>query len=336
MSNVSTFNEAELRELVRLDAGVVSAIEEGFRKLATGSVVMPAVMRLDIEEYNGEVDVKSAYLPGVEHLAIKVSSGFFDNQKRGLPSLSGLMILLSAETGLPQALLLDNGYLTDVRTAAAGAVAGNWLSREDSSSAGVIGTGAQASLQLEALLLVRPIERALVWGRDDGKSQRFAERMSERLGIEVSATASREELVRESDIVVTTTPSRETLVLAEWLQPGTHVTAMGSDAEHKNEIDPLALARADRYVCDSLNQCRALGELHHAVKAGAVPENAAFPELGEVIAGSMRGRSSPSEVTIADLTGTGAQDTAIAALAFARAVGSTPVGAGSKGVTPYA
>jgi ornithine cyclodeaminase len=330
--NVRILNESELKELVPLDGRAVEAVEEGFRLLATEKVVMPPVMRLDIREHNGEVDVKSAYLPGMESFAVKVSPGFFDNPAKGLPSLGGLMVLLSSTTGLLQALLLDNGYLTDIRTAAAGAVAAKRLSREDSRSAGIIGAGAQARLQLEALTLVRPIERALVWARRAEKAREYATDMSRRLGIEVSPAASAQQAVRESEVIVTTTPSREPLVRGEWLQPGAHVTAMGSDAEHKNELDPSVLVRADRYVADRLSQCRKLGELHHAVAAGVVPEDSSFPELGEVVAGKSSGRSGKEQVTVCDLTGTGAQDTAIAALAHARAVESTRDGAG-KGVT---
>jgi ectoine utilization protein EutC len=327
MPKVRLLDERSLRELVRLDLEVVDAIEECFRALARGGAVMPPVMRLDIADQagtpRGEVDVKSAYLPGRDNFAIKISPGFFDNPRRGLPSLNGLMVLLSSETGLLQALLLDNGYLTDIRTAAAGAVAARWLSRADSRSAAILGAGSQARLQLEALKLVRPLERALVWARRQEEAERYAREMTERLGIEVEPVGSAERAVAEADLVVTTTPSSEPLVRAEWLRRGVHVTSMGSDAEHKNELEPLVLVRADRYVSDRLSQCRVLGELHHAVVAGAVPEDSSFPELGEVISGAAAGRSDASQVTVCDLTGTGAQDSAIAALAFARAVGSS-------------
>jgi ectoine utilization protein EutC len=323
---VRLLDERSLRGLVRLDLEVVDAIEECFRALAQGDAVMPPVMRLDIADQGGatrgEVDVKSAHLPGSDNFAIKISPGFFDNPKRGLPSLNGLMVLLSSETGLLQALLLDNGYLTDIRTAAAGAVAARWLSRQDSRSAAILGAGSQARLQLEALTLVRPLERALVWARRQEEAERYAREMTDRLGIAVEPVGSAAKAVAEADVVVTTTPSSEPLVQAEWLGPGVHVTAMGSDAEHKNELDPKVLVRADRYVCDRLSQCRVLGELHHAVLAGAVPEDSSFPELGEVISRAAAGRSDASQVTVCDLTGTGAQDSAIAALAFTRAAGS--------------
>lgn len=319
MPEITILTERELSACVALDADAVACIEACFRTLATEAVVMPPILRLDIAEHRGEVDVKTAYLPGVPSFAIKISPGFFDNPKQGLPSVNGLMLLFSATTGLVKAVLLDNGYLTNVRTAAAGAVAAEWLARPDAQIAGVIGAGVQARLQLEALKLVRKIERALVFARDSEKARAFAETAGADLGLEIEVAASPEHLVRRSEIVVTTTPSTTPLIEAGWLQPGQHVTAMGSDAEHKNELAPDVVVRADRYVCDRLSQCASLGELHHAVAAGAVAPDARFPELGQVIAGQEPGRTSDRQITVCDLTGTGAQDTAIATLAVQRA-----------------
>lgn len=319
MPVIKILTEAELRRCVALDADAVACVENCFRTLATEAVAMPPILRLDIPENNGEVDVKTAYLPGVESFAIKISPGFFDNPKIGLPSVNGLMVLLSAKTGLVEALLLDNGYLTDVRTAAAGAVAAKWLARADARTAGIIGAGVQARLQLQALKLVRPIDEAFVWARSGEKAKRYADEVAQALGIAVTPCPSAEEVVARADIVVTTTPSTTPLVRAEWLRPGQHVTAMGSDAEHKNELAPEAITRADLYVCDRRSQCAVLGELHHAVAAGAVPADAAWPELGEVVAGRHPGRGTADQITICDLTGTGAQDTAIATLARERA-----------------
>jgi ectoine utilization protein EutC len=319
MPEIAILTERELAECVVLDADAIACIEACFRTLAMEAVVMPPILRLDIPEHHGEVDVKTAYLPGVPSFAIKISPGFFDNPKLGLPSVNGLMLLFSATTGLVEAVLLDNGYLTNVRTAAAGAVAAKWLARQDARIAGIIGAGVQARLQLEALKLVRPIERALVWARDADKARAFAATAGPELGLEIAVARSPEDLVRQSDIVVTTTPSTEPLIEADWLQPGQHLTAMGSDAEHKNELAPGVITRADRYVCDRQSQCALLGELHHAVLAGAVPSDARFAELGQVIAGQEPGRTSERQITICDLTGTGAQDTAIATLASQRA-----------------
>jgi ornithine cyclodeaminase len=316
---IKLLSEADLRRCVALDRDAVGCVEDAFRALATSAVVMPPILSLHMPEQNGEVDVKTAYVPGLPSFAIKISPGFFDNPKKGLPSLNGLMVLFSAETGLVEAVLLDNGYLTDVRTAAAGAVAANWLARADARTAGIIGAGVQARLQLEALTLVRKIGTVRVWSRDATKSSSYATEMSARLGLTVHAVDRAEAVVRDSDVVVTTTPSTTPLVRADWLVPGQHVTAMGSDAAHKNELHPEVLVRADRYVADRRSQCALLGELHHAIRAGVVSEDPDVPELGEVIAGLRPGRTSDDQITIADLTGTGVQDTAIATFARRRA-----------------
>lgn len=320
MSRMTILTEAELRKIVPLDRDAVACVENAFRALATGKVAMPPILRLDIPEHRGEVDVKTAYVPGIDAFAIKISPGFFDNPKLGLPSVNGMMVLLSAHTGLVEALLLDNGYLTDIRTAAAGAVAASYLARPDASVATILGAGAQARLQLEALLLVRPIRQARIWARDEEKARAAARALTERLGIPVTAHSDPMQAVSGADIIVTTTPSEKPILRWEWLAAGQHVTAMGSDAEHKNELDPAIIAKADVYVADSLAQTRRLGELHHAITAGLVASDRSFAELGGVIAGSQPGRNSPADITVADLTGTGVQDTAIATLARDRAM----------------
>jgi len=320
MSEVTLLSEADLRACVALDLPSIEAIEQAFVLLATAAVAMPPILRLDIPEHNGEVDVKTAYLPGLERFAIKVSPGFFDNPTLGLPSLNGMMMLLSARTGLLDALLLDNGYLTAVRTAAAGAVAARALSRTDSRSVALIGAGEQAALQLQALRLVRPIEEVRLWARDAAKAEGFAAQLGDESGLTIRLCQTLDEAMDGVDIAVTCTPSREPLIEARHLQPGLHITAMGSDAEHKNEIAPQALAQVNRYVADRLSQTRVLGELHHALASGAVSDASNFAELGQVIAGHKPGRSDDRQITLCDLTGTGAQDTAIANLAFDRAV----------------
>ncbi|BAV51382.1 cyclodeaminase [Mesorhizobium sp. 113-1-2] len=319
MSRMTILTEAELREIVKLDLDAVACVENAFRALATLPVAMPPILRLDIPEHRGEVDVKSAYVPGIDGFAVKISSGFFDNPKLGLPSGGGMMVLLSAKTGVVEALLLDNGYLTDVRTAAAGAVAAKHLSREDSSVAAIFGAGVQAGLQLEALMLVRPITEARIWARDVAKAELTAGALREKLGIEVRAEADAAEAAAGADVIVTTTPSTEPLIKAGFVSAGQHITAMGSDAEHKNEIAPAILRMADVYVADSARQTRRLGELHHAIAAGVMSADAEVTELGQIVAGAKHGRRSASDITIADLTGTGVQDTAIATLARDRA-----------------
>lgn len=326
---VTILTETELRALVRLDLAAVEVVERALAALASGRVVMPPILSMNIAEANGEVDVKTAYIPGFDGFAIKVSPGFFDNPKRGLPSLNGLMILLSAQTGIVEALLLDNGYLTDIRTAAAGAVAARHLAPETVMTAGVIGTGVQARLQMEAAHLVRPFRRLYVWGRDPDKAGRCAAELGQKLGVEAEAIDDPARLVAESQLVVTATPAEHPVLKAEWLHPGLHITAMGADQAGKNEIDPAALAAADLYVSDRVAQCEILGELSSALAAG-LWNRGTPPELGEIIAGARPGRSGADQITICDLTGTGAQDTAIATFALEAA---RRAGAGSTIMT---
>lgn len=312
---VTILTEADLRGLVPLDLAAIDCVEDAFRALATKDVAMPPILRLDIPEHRGEVDVKTAYVPGIDHFAIKISPGFFGNPEIGLPSTNGMIVVLSARTGLVQALLLDNGYLTDIRTAAAGAVAARHLSRPDSATVAVLGAGMQAELQIAALALVRPVASVRVWARDGAKARALCDRLGAR-GIAAVPANTVDAATEAADIVVTTTPAERPIL--HRASPGQHITAMGSDAEHKNEVAPELVARAV-YVADRLSQTRRLGELHHAIAAGAIGDGQDFAELGQIIAGKRNGRTAPDSITIADLTGTGIQDTAIAALAVSRA-----------------
>ncbi len=310
--DIRILTEPQLRDAVGLDLGTVQIIERAFASLAEGRVIMPPILSMDLEKIGGEFDVKTAYIDGLQRFALKASTGFFGNATLGLPSLGGLMMVFSAKTGQVEAVLLDNGYLTDLRTAAAGAVAALHLAPVGVRTAGVIGTGLQARLQLRAAQLVRPFEQALVWGRDPAKAEDCAREMAETLGVPVHAVADPADLVAQSQLVITTTPSRTPLITADMLHPCLHITAMGSDAPGKTEIAPEVLVAADACFCDRVSQCRSLGELRGAIEAG-LWDRPDPPELGQVINGEVEGRTEEDQVTICDLTGTGAQDTAIAA-----------------------
>jgi ectoine utilization protein EutC len=312
-------NEKELRDAVALDHPLIEAIEGGFAALAQGQVTMPPVMSIDVSDHEGQVDAKSAYIRGLPRFALKIAAGFPNNRAKGLPSGWGMICVISAETGRGEALLLDNGYLTDIRTAAAGAVAARHLAIPSAATAGIVGAGVQARLQLEALLLVRPITAALVWARDASQAHAFVAEMSGRLGISIEAVTSLEQVVRESDILVTATAATHPLVELNWMHPGLHITAMGSDAESKNELMPEILGVAQRVVCDRRSQCERLGELHHALAKGIALAEGSVVELGDVIVGKSPGRQGPSDLTVCDLTGTGVQDSVIANLAVERA-----------------
>ena len=313
---VLVLTESELRACVGFDAESLRAIEDAFTWLSQGRVEMPPVMHMEVAEHRGDVDIKSACVRGIDHIAVKVASGFFDNPRRGLPSGGAMVVVLSAKTGFCEAVMLDNAYLTDLRTGLAGAVAARCLAPETVRTVGVLGAGAQARYQIRALRLVRDFERVLVSARDAGRTAAYAAEMSESLGLPVEP-ATPEALVRESDLVITTTPARSPIVDAAWLHPGLHITAMGADLPGKQELDPEVLRRANRVVCDRREQCIAMGELQHAAEL-LEGVNAAV-ELGELTSGRAPGRQSAEEITICDLTGTGVQDTAIASLALARA-----------------
>lgn len=317
--NVTILTEAELRQCVDLDEEALVAVENAFSKLNEGNVSQPPIMRVDVPEHNGEVDVKTAYIPGLESFAVKMSSGFFDNHKLGLSSLSGMMVLLSSVTGIPEALLLDNGYLTDVRTGLAGAIAANYLAKENVETVGVIGAGAQARYQIKALQLVRNFRRLMVYNRSKERLIDYMSEMKPLLNVEIVGVERPEQVFKQSDIVVTTTPAKSPYVQTDWLHPGLHITAMGSDAEEKNELSPDVLKQADVLVCDKKSQCFRLGELHHGLEAGVISEDDSIIELGTLTSGGNSGRSNDGQITICDLTGTGVQDTAIALLAYQKA-----------------
>ena len=303
---------SEIKKCVQLNGQLIPIIEDAFKSLALGKTTMPPILRLDIEKYHGESDVKAAYIDGLDSYAIKVASGFFNNPNLGLPSSNGLMILLDSKTGMLKSVLLDKGYLTDVRTAIAGAIAAKHLSNPESSNVGIIGAGIQAKMQLEALLLVRNIKTAYIWSRDFKKTNKFVQNVKDKINIKIIACESPEQTVNLSEILITCTPSKSPIIKSEWLKKGLHITAMGSDAEMKNELDPKIIKDCDYYIPDSQSQTSILGELNHAIKAGLVSAEKKYNELGSVIINSNLGRRNINDVTVADLTGTGVQDTAIA------------------------
>ena len=305
----------DIKKCVQLNEQLIPIIEDAFKNLAQGKTTMPPILRLDIEKYHGETDVKAAYIEGLDSYAVKVASAFFNNPKLGLQSSTGLMILLDSQTGFIKSVLLDKGYLTDVRTAIAGAIAAKHLSNHDSTKAGIIGAGLQAKLQLEALTLVRKINTAYIWSRDSTKTNKFVEQIKD-LNITLEVCSSAEEVLQKSEIVVTTTPSKSPLIKSDWLKKGLHITAMGSDAEQKNELDPVIIKQCDLYVPDSVSQTAILGELHHALEKNIVSSDYNYDELGNVILNSNLGRKNKDDITVCDLTGTGVQDTAIARHTF--------------------
>jgi ornithine cyclodeaminase/alanine dehydrogenase-like protein (mu-crystallin family) len=314
MSTIPIVDEPTLRDAVT-PAWAVEVMREAFRADGEGRTRVPAPIHLDIPSAHGEFHIKTAYIADVPHVAVKVASGFYENPARGLPSGSGLMALFDAATGLPCALLLDNGFLTDIRTAAAGAVAADLLARPAVDTIGVIGSGVQARLQVRCLRTVRSFRRVVAWSRTRAHVDHYCDELRAD-GIEAAAAETPEDVCRHADVLVTATASRAPLVRAAWLREGLHVTALGSDSPGKQELEAGCLDRADLVVVDRFAQCAAFGELKHALDAALLTRHDVHAELGAIAAGLRPGRTSDREITIADLTGVGFQDTAIASRVF--------------------
>jgi len=293
----------------------IDACEKAFAAYSAGAAELPGVIHLDVPEARGEIHVKAGHLHGSPYYAVKAASGFYGLEP---PAIDGLVIVFDAHDGSPAAFLLDGGYLTDLRTGAAGGVAARHLTPERVERVAVIGTGAQARYQVEALAEVRPgFSEVWVWGRNPTHAQRAVEDLQAILGDDcaVKYLGSPREAVEGADVVITCTAAREPLVEAAWLAPGAHVTAVGSDGPGKQELDPQILRDADVLAVDSVEQCSVLGELQHAGdQAGRAVE------LGAICDGTVAGRTEAGQLTVCDLTGVGVQDVA-AANEVMRAVG---------------
>lgn len=304
MATVRILREDDVRAALPMSA-CIEAVEAAFIAYSGGEAELPAVIHLDVPEARGEIHVKAGHIHGAPSYAVKVASGFYAADP---PAIDGLVVVFDAATGAPVAFLLDGGYVTDTRTGAAGGVAARWLAPDDVAVVAVIGTGIQARRQVEALRCVRDVGVVRVWGRNPDHAAATAAD----LGGVVAATV--QEAVDAADVVITCTAATEPLVRAAWIAPGTHITAVGSDGAGKQELDPDLLRRADVLVVDSLEQCRRLGELQHALD---VADRAV--ELGAVCANTAAGRTSHPQLTVCDLTGVGVQDVAAANAVLANA-----------------
>jgi len=291
---------------------LIPAIEEGFIAYSEGRAVVPPVGELILDK--GEVHIKYGYISGENLYVIKIASGFYGNPALGLPSGNGCMLLFEQRTGVFAAVLLDEGHLTDVRTAAAGAVAAKYFAPRRVERIGIVGAGVQARLQLDGLKRVTACRDVLAWGPLADELEAYRREMGSR-GFSVETTPDAARILRSCNLVVTATPSKKPLLWAADLRPGTHITAVGSDTPDKQELDSEILARADVVVADSLSQCRLRGEIHKALEAKRIREEKCL-ELGAVISGREKGRTSDDQVTIVDLTGVAVQDIKIAAAVY--------------------
>jgi ornithine cyclodeaminase len=291
-------------------AVAITAVERGFRALALGEAVLPDPMVVTLPAERAEVHVKGAHLKGGQHIVIKVATGFYQNRARGLPSGDGLFLLLDAVTGVPALLLEEHGYLTDFRTAAAVALTLKYLAPKDTGTALLVGAGALARVTARAIVAQLPLERLTVWNRSGERAAALARELAPL--VETRVAPALESAVRDHRVIVSATASTTPLIRAAWVAPGTHVTSVGTGSPEKIELEPALLARADKLVVDRLSQTERYGNLHHALAAGVVTRDRVYAELGELAAGRRPGREGADEITVADLTGVGVQDAAIA------------------------
>ena len=311
---MKVFSKAQI--VASLDPSLaMHRLEEGFIAFSAGKVQVPPVQAFAFPGANGDCCVKSAYLEGSDTFTVKLSTGFYDNPSKGLPSNDGLMLVLSALTGQPLALLQDEGWLTGIRTALAGRIAARLLAPARVNAIGILGTGMQARMQLEQLGAVTACRQVIVWGRQDSGFAEYAA-FASALGYDVRTTREAAEVAGAANLIVCTTPSRQPLLKSEWVQPGTHITAVGADAPGKQELDPALVARADRIIVDSFAQCSQYGEVSHALKNGLVHAGQLI-EMGTLLAGRAKGREHDGQITLADLTGVAVQDAQIASCALA-------------------
>lgn len=303
------FTRAEIEAVLpRVD--VTEAVANGFVAFSQGKVEVPPVGELLFPDDHGEMHIKYGAIRGDDVFVVKLATGFFNNPAIGLPPFSGCMIVASQKTGMIEAVLLEEGQLTNHRTAAAGAVAARALAPKSLSAIGIVGSGTQARLQADYLRRVTECRNLLIWGRADDATARAASDI-EAMGFKVTIARSLDELCEQARLIVTTTPAEEPLLVPSMIRPGTHITAMGSDTAEKTEIAPALLEVADLVVVDSLAQSAHRGEVYRARKAGYLRQKN-VAELGAVIDGRAPYRTSDEQITLADLTGVAVQDIAIA------------------------
>ena len=292
---------------------LVDEIERGFVAYSRGDSVVPPVGELILEDPPGEVHIKYGYIKGDDYYVIKIASGFYGNKALGIPAGNGMMLMLSQNSGEPVAILHDEACLTDIRTAVAGTIAAKYLAPSSVECIGIAGTGNQARLQLEYLKPVTGCRKVLLWGRDRSKFDAYIEDMTPH-GFAIDTTTDAADLLANCNLIVTTTTATEPVLVGQ-ARPGPHITAMGSDTLEKQEVDASILAAADLVVADSIPQCLERGEIHQALKVGAIRRDD-IVELGRIIAGDTPGRNSEEQVTIADLTGVAVQDIQISKAVF--------------------
>ncbi|MFW9963272.1 MAG: ornithine cyclodeaminase family protein [Candidatus Sifarchaeia archaeon] len=293
----------------------IEAVRTAYSAYANGRVQMPSVQHLDVPQHNGEVDIKSGYVEDFRLMGTKIASGFYDNQKKGLPPGIAVIVLLDLETSMPLAIM-DGTHITAYRTGAAGAVAASLLARKDSETVGIIGAGTQGRMQLLALRELFDIQNVKVWDINHEMANRYKDQMSMQLSIDIQVVDKPDAIVPDADILVTATPSRKALINVDSIHDGIHINAIGADGPGKQELDPKIMTRVSKIVVDSLEQCRKIGEIQHALNLGIINESKIHAEIGEIINRKKSGRESNDEITLFDSTGLSGQDIAAAKIVY--------------------
>jgi len=291
-------------------ATAIAAVERGFRLYGQGQATLPDPLVMALQDRAAEVHVKGAHLAGARYVVLKVATGFPANRDRGLPSGDGMYLLLDAETGAPVFLLEEHGYLTDLRTAAAIALTLKYCAPPGARAALLVGAGAVARLASRAIIAERPIERIVIWNRSANRAEALARELKGVVACRVADALEPE--VRKHRLIVTATAATEPLIRAAWVAKGTHVVSAGTGSPGKVELEPRLLAKADRLFADRITQTERYGNLAAALAAGVVTRDKVTAELGDLATGRVPGRTAEDEITIADLTGVGVQDAAIA------------------------
>ena len=292
---------------------LVPMIEEGFMAYSQGKSIVPPVGELTFDQPPGDVHIKYGYIIGKTYYVIKIASGFWENEKYGIPNGQGMMLIFEQKTGKPRAILLDDAMLTDIRTAIAGQICAQRLSN-NINKIGILGTGLQARLQVKYLSKITDCKDVLVWGRNTKKMNLYKDDMK-KLGFKVKLGESAKSIASECNLIITATASKEPLLNENDILRGTHITAMGSDTPGKRELGPGIIKSADIVVADSINQCQERGEIAYALKDGDI-SNQKIVELGDILSGKRLGRQDEEQITVADLTGVAVQDIQIATAVF--------------------
>jgi len=291
----------------------IAAVERGFRALSLGEATLPDPLVAELNDLSAEVHVKGAYVKGARHVVLKLATGWYKNRERGLPSGDGLFLLLDATTGAPALLLAEHGYLTDLRTAAAVGLTLKYLAAKHARAALLVGAGAVAKLSARAIIAQLPIETLTVWNRTPANAEKLVRELAASGVVQARVAAALEPEVKRHRVIVTATASTTPLIKAAWVATGTHITSVGTGSPEKVELEPELLAKADKVIADRVFQTARYGNLHHAMAAGVFTPERVYGEVGDLAAGRLPGREQDDEITVADLTGVGVQDAAIAA-----------------------